>query len=173
MRREPGQTGWVRAPWQTWRVDRPPSRLSRLSLVLGAVSLLAACTGAAAGCGATPVSPSDCKATAPTKLGSLLAVQADPPDSTIRGVVPSAAPPAAGKPYEVRWLVDSRKASGQIRIQAAREGTGEVYRGAFSSSSTAGLVAVFPASLVFPAPGCWDADVFTGTAQGSLTFKVV
>jgi hypothetical protein len=72
----------------------------------------------------------------------------------------------------VRWLVDARKAAAQIRLQAAREGTGQVYRETFPSSGVSGLLAEFPADLRFPAAGCWDSDAFTGTAEGSLTFRV-
>ena len=134
--------------------------------------LLLAASAFASGCGARPVSPGECGATAPTRQGSLLELRADPPDSTIRAVLPGAAVPAAGRSYAVRWLVDARKASGQIRVQAAREGTSEVYRQSFASSATTGQLAEFQGDLVFPAPGCWDADVFTGTALGSLTFRV-
>ena len=125
-----------------------------------------------AGCGARPVSPADCRPTAPTRSGSLFTLQADPPDSTIRAVLPGPASPTAGRPYSVRWLVDARKAASEIRLQAAREGTGQVYRQAFAGSGTSGQLAEFPTNLVFPAQGCWDTDVFTGTAQGSLTFRV-
>ena len=134
-----------------------------LALVTGLISL---------GCGAQPMSPADCRATAPVRVGTLLTLAADPSESSIRGVLPGAAPAEHGQPYAVRWLVDARKASSQIRIQAAREGTGDVYRQTFSSSGGSGLLAEFPSQLVFPAPGCWDADVFTGTAVGSLTFRV-
>lgn len=72
----------------------------------------------------------------------------------------------------MRWLVDARKASREIRFQAAREGTGEVYRQAFEGS-VSGQLAEFSTVLVFPAAGCWDADVSTGTAMGAVTFKVV
>jgi hypothetical protein len=127
----------------------------------------------AAACGAQPVSPSDCRPTAPTRQGSLLVLQADPAESSIRAVLPGAAPPAARQSYPVRWLVDARKAGGELRFQAAREGTGQVYRERVAGSPPSGQLAEFQAELVFPAAGCWDADVFTGTAQGSLTFSVV
>jgi hypothetical protein len=131
-----------------------------------AMAMLGACTS-------QPTSPADCRPTAPTHQGSLLVLVADPPDSTIRGVLPGSAPPAAGQRYEVRWLVDSRKASGELRFQAQREGTGQLYRDQVASTSVSGLIAEFQAGLVFPANGCWDADIFTGTALGSLTFRVV
>jgi hypothetical protein len=127
----------------------------------------------AAACGAGPTSPADCRPTAPARQGSLLVLRADPPDSTITAVVPSPAPAQAGRPYDLRWLVDARKASSQLRVQTVREGTGEVYRATIASSGTSGQLAEFQAPLVFPHSGCWDADVFTGTALGSLTFKVV
>jgi hypothetical protein len=136
-----------------------------------AAALAAAAALAGAGCGTQPVSPSACQPTPPSRQGSLLVVQADPPDSTIRAVLPGA-PAAAGRMYDVRWLVDARKASAQIRFQAAREGTGQVYRQSFAVSGSGGQLAEFPAPLIFPAAGCWDADVFTGTALGSLTFRV-
>jgi hypothetical protein len=122
-------------------------------------------------CGTQPVSPSKCQATTPTRQGSLLVLVADPSESSIRGVLPGAALPSAGHPYEVRWLVDARKASDQLRIQAVQEGTGKVYRGTFGGA-VSGQLTQFPATLVFPAAGCWDADVFSGTAEGSLTFRV-
>ena len=128
---------------------------------------------AAAACGAQPASPADCRPTAPTRQGSLLVLQADPAESSIRAVLPGAAPPQAGRAYSVRWLVDARKAGVELRFQGVREGTGQVYRQRFASSAASGQLAEFQAGLVFPAAGCWDADVFTGTAQGSLTFRVV
>jgi hypothetical protein len=136
-------------------------------------AVLALSAGALTGCGARPVSPSQCQPTSPVSSGSLLLLPADPPESSIRGVLPGPAPAAAGRPYAVRWLVDARKAASELRVQAAREGTGQVYRLAVPSSGVSGQLAEFPSDLVFPASGCWDADVFTGTAQGSLTFRVV
>ena len=97
---------------------------------------------------------------------------ADTADASIRAVLPGPAPPAAGRPYAVRWLVDARKAASDLRVQAAREGTGQVYRLSVPGGGVSGQLAEFPSDLVFPASGCWDADVFTGTAQGSLTFRV-
>jgi hypothetical protein len=125
------------------------------------------------GCASQPTSPADCRATGLTREGSLVEVVADPPDSTIRGILPGAAPPAARRPYEVRWLLDSRKAGPELRIQSAREGTGQVYRQQFGDSSRSGLIAQFQTTITFPSQGCWDTDVFTGTALGSMTFKVV
>jgi hypothetical protein len=127
---------------------------------------------AASGCGAQPVGPSACSPTPVARQGSLLVVQADPPESSIRAVLPAGAPATAGRATAVRWLVDARKASAQLRFQASREGTSAVYRQSFASSGTSGQLAEFQGGLVFPAPGCWDADVSTGTAAGSLTFRV-
>ena len=127
---------------------------------------------AGAGCGVRPVSPADCRPTRPTQQGSLLVLRAEPAESTIRAVLPGAAPATPGRPYAVRWLVDARKAGAELRFQAAREGTGQVYREVFAAAEPAGQLAQFPAELVFPDAGCWDADVFSGTALGSLTFKV-
>lgn len=143
--------------------------MTRRSIAL-VLAVAAALLGA---CASPPTSAADCHATAPTHQGSLLVVVADPPESSIRGILPGAAPATAGLAYEVRWLVDSRKASGELRIQAAREGTDQVYREQFASSSTSGLIAEFQTDLTFPAKGCWDTDVFTGTALGSMTFRVV
>jgi hypothetical protein len=134
---------------------------------------LAAAAALLAACGAQPTSSADCRPTAPTHQGSLLVLVADPPESSIRAILPGAAPAAAGHPYAVRWLVDARKAGGELRFQAAREGTGQVYREQVASSGPSGQLAEFQAGIVFPAVGCWDADVFTGTALGSLTFRVV
>ena len=134
--------------------------------------VLAAVTAVLCACSSQPTRPADCRPTAPTHQGSLNELVADPPESSIRAVIPGTAPPAAGQPYQVRWLVDSRKASGELRFQAQREGTGQVYREQVATSSVSGLIAEFQAALVFPADGCWDADVFTGTALGSLTFRV-
>jgi hypothetical protein len=138
-----------------------------------ALLALAAATALLGACTSQPTSPSDCRPTALTHQGSLVELVADPPESSIRAVLPGAAPPSAGQPYQVRWLVDSRKASDELRFQAQREGTGQLYREQVAASSVSGLIAEFQAGLVFPAKGCWDADVFTGTAQGSLTFRVV
>lgn len=134
-----------------------------------ALAAVAALLGA---CASQPTSPADCRPTAPTHQGSLLVLVADPAESSIRGVLPGTASPTAGRAYQVRWLVDSRKAGPELRFQAAREGTSQVYRQQFASSGTSGLIAEFQTTLVFPAPGCWDADVFTGTALGSLAFRV-
>jgi hypothetical protein len=141
----------------------------RATGLAAALAILATLTA----CGATPVSPADCRPTKPVQQGSLLVLQAEPAESSIRGVLPGSAPPSAGRPYAVRWLVDARKASGQLRLQAAREGSGQVYREVFASSGPSGQLAEFATELDFPAAGCWDADVFTGTALGSLTFRVV
>lgn len=151
----------------------PRLAIVRLRPTAAAALALALLAALAAACGARPVSPAQCQATATTRVGSLLQVSADPAESTIRGILPGPEPPAAGRPYTVRWLVDSRKASDRLRIQAAREGTGQVYREAFEVSGRVGLQDEFVARLVFPAQGCWDADVFSGTALGSLTFRVV
>jgi len=140
--------------------------------IRGAAILATAALLAGGACGARPVSPADCQATKTTKQGSLLELQADPAESSIRAVLPGADPARAGQPYSVRWLVDARKASGDLRIQAAREGTSQVYRATFAAAPATGQVAQFPSDLVFPASGCWDADVFSGTALGSLTFRV-
>jgi hypothetical protein len=140
--------------------------------IRGAAVLAAAALLVGGACGARPVSPADCQASKPVQQGSLLELQADPAESSIRGVLPGADPAKAGQPYAVRWLVDARKASGDLRIQAAREGSSQVYRETFAAAPATGQVTQFPTELVFPAAGCWDADVFTGTAAGSLTFRV-
>jgi hypothetical protein len=140
--------------------------------IRGAAVLAAAALLAGAACGSQPVSPAECQATKTTHQGSLLVLQADPAESSIRAVLPGSDPITAGRPYAVRWLVDARKAGGDIRIQAAREGTNQLYRETFAAAPAAGQIAQFPGDLVFPAAGCWDADVFTGTALGSLTFRV-
>jgi hypothetical protein len=146
------------------------SRTVRSAQWVAGVAAAALLAGAA--CGAQPVSPADCQVTRPIHQGSLLVLPADPAESSIKAVLPGAAPPAAGRPYDVRWLVDARKAGTDIRFQAAREGTGQVYRQTFAAEAPSGQVAQFQADLVFPARGCWDADVFTGTALGSMTFSV-
>ena len=133
---------------------------------------LAAATGLLDACTSQPTSPAECRPTALTHQGSLVELVADPPESSIRAIVPGAAPPAAGQPYHVRWLVDWRKASGELKFLGQREGTGQLYREQVATSSVSGLIAEFQAALVFPANGCWDADISTGTAQGSLTFRV-
>lgn len=142
--------------------------MTRLPLGLAAVLLAAS----GLGCGARPVSPEACQATQPVRQGSLLTLPADPAESSIRAVLPGPDPPRAGQAYQVRWLVDARKAGRQIRFQATREGTGEVYRHT-ADGGVSGQLAEFPSQLVFPAAGCWDTDVFTGTAQGSMTIRVV
>jgi hypothetical protein len=140
----------------------------RLTLAVAAAAVAVAVMA----CGARPVSPSDCRPSSATRAGSLLTLRAEPSESGIRAVLPGSTPPAAGQRYAVRWLVDARKAASQLRLRAAREGTGQVYRDVFPSGGVSGSLAEFPAELVFPALGCWDADVSTGTAQGSLTFRV-
>jgi hypothetical protein len=161
--------------WQTDPVVLVPPVAGPAACRLAAVALatvLAVSAGALAGCGARPVSPTECRPTSSVRAGSLLVLPAEPPESSIRGVLPGPTPPAAGRPYAVRWLVDARKAASDLRVQAAREGTEQVYRLTVPSGGVSGQLAEFPSDLVFPASGCWDADVFTGTAQGSLTFRV-
>jgi hypothetical protein len=138
-----------------------------------ALVVLAAATATLGACTSQPTRPADCRATALTHQGSLVELVADPAESSIRAILPGSAPPVAGQPYQVRWLVDSRKASGDLKVLAQREGTGQLYREQVAASSVSGLIAEFQASLVFPANGCWDADISTGTALGSLTFRVV
>ncbi|HEY4025402.1 MAG TPA: hypothetical protein VGO86_03140 [Candidatus Dormibacteraeota bacterium] len=133
----------------------------------GAIALLA---GIACG-GAQPVSPADCRPTPATRQGSLLVMVADPPESSIRAVLPGTATATAGRPYAVRLLADARKASGQARFQSARQGTSQVYQQTIAGA-VSGQLAEFQTTLVFPVAGCWDAEVSTGTAAGSMTFRV-
>jgi len=134
---------------------------------------LAASAALLGACTSQPTSPAQCRPTAPTQQGSLLVIVADPPESSIRGILPGSGTATAGRPYQVRWLVDARKAGGLLRFQAQREGTGQLYFEQVATSSVSGQLAEFQAALVFPANGCWDADVSAGTALGSLTFRVV
>jgi hypothetical protein len=143
----------------------PRTIATALVALAAAMTLLGACS-------AQPTSPADCRPTALTHEGSLAELVADPPESSIRAILPGTAPPAPGQPYRVRWLVDSRKAGGDMKFLAQREGTGQLYREQVATSSVSGLIAEFQSALVFPANGCWDADISTGTALGSLTFRV-
>jgi hypothetical protein len=138
-----------------------------------ALVALAAAAAIVGACTSQPTSPADCRPTGVTHQGSLAQLVADPPESSIRAILPGSTPPAAGQTYQVRWLVDSRKAGGDLKFLAQREGTGQLYREQVAASSVSGLIAEFQAGLVFPAKGCWDADISTGTALGSLTFRVV
>jgi hypothetical protein len=124
-------------------------------------------------CGAeVPVSPAACAATRPQRAGSLLKLTASPAESDISGLVSGSITAVAGRPLAVRWLVDARKASDTLQIQAVREGTRQVYRESVLSSGVVGGEREFPSTLVFPAPGCWDTDLVSGTADGVVTFKV-
>jgi hypothetical protein len=136
------------------------------SLALAA-ALLAACGGQAP---ARPVSPAACQATAAHRVGSLQAIDADPAESTIRGLLDDGPTATAGRPISVRWVMDARKAGKQLHMRAIREGTNQII-GATWTSSSSGVQAVFPAQITFPAAGCWAADLSSGTADGEVVIR--
>ncbi|HZV50894.1 MAG TPA: hypothetical protein VFD49_14135 [Candidatus Dormibacteraeota bacterium] len=124
-------------------------------------------------CGAeSPISPAACAATRPQRTGSLLKLVASPAESDISGLVSGSVTATAGRPLAVRWLVDLRKASDVLQVQAVREGTRQVYRESVPSGGVVGTEREFPSRLVFPAPGCWDTELISGTADGTVVFKV-
>ncbi len=142
--------------WRRW-----PAALAALTILLTVA------------CGLeVPVSPAACAATRPQRTGALLRVVASPAESDISGLVSGTVTVAARQPLTVRWLVDARKASDTLQIQAVREGTRQVYRESVPSTGVVGGEREFPSTLVFPASGCWDTELVSGTADGVVTFKV-
>src|ERR1700730_11109263 len=127
------------------------------------LTLAAACGGQAS----SPVSPGDCRVTATHRVGSTLSVDVDPADSSIRGLLLQGATATAGKPFSVRWVMDARKAGREMRMRAIRQGTNQVID-LIWSGTTSGQLAEFPASITFPAAGCWSADLSSGTAGGEV-----
>jgi hypothetical protein len=132
-----------------------------------ALALLAACGAQAP---ARPVSPAACQATAAHRVGSLQAIDADPAESTIRGLLDDGPTATAGRPFSLRWVMDARKAGKQLHMRAIREGTDQVI-GATWTGSSSGDQAIFPARITFPAAGCWAADLSSGTADGEVVLR--
>jgi hypothetical protein len=136
-------------------------------------TLVALAALALVACGAeAPIGPAACAATPPQRAGSLLKLVASPAESDISGLVSGSATATAGRPLSVRWLVDARKASDVLQIQAVREGTRQVYRTSVPGGGVVGSEREFASTLVFPAPGCWSTELTSGTADGVVTFKV-
>jgi hypothetical protein len=129
----------------------------------------------AAACGQGPassaVSPANCQATAPHKVGATLAVDVDPTDSTISGLLLDGPTATAGKPFPVRWVMDARKAGPEMRMRAIRQGTNQVLDLTWTGRTSGGL-AEFPAQITFPAAGCWAADLSSGTGGGDVVLRV-
>ena len=119
----------------------------------------------------TPVKPAACQPTATHRQGSTQTIEADPSDSTIRGLLQDGPDATAGRPFPVHWVMDSRKAGTVLHMRAVREGTDQTI-GLQWEGTVSGLIAVFPAEITFPAPGCWAADLSTGTADGEVVFRV-
>jgi hypothetical protein len=141
----------------------------RLTAIVSLLSMLAAACGG--GQASSPVSPADCQVTASHRVGSTLAVDVDPADSSIRGLLLQGATATAGKPFSVRWVMDARKAGREMRMRAIRQGTNQVID-LIWSGTTSGQLAEFPARITFPAPGCWSADLSSGTAGGEVVLRV-
>jgi hypothetical protein len=132
-----------------------------------AALLVAACGGHAS----SPVNPADCKATTPHKVGATLAVDVDPADSTIRGLLPDGPTATAGRPFRVQWVMDARKAGPEMRMRAVRQGTNQILDLTWAGT-TSGDLAEFRAQITFPAAGCWAADVSSGTGGGEVVLRV-
>src|SRR5438105_1267541 len=139
-----------------------------LVVIVQAAVLAAACGG---GQGSSPVSPADCQATAPHRAGTVLAVDVDPSDSTIRGLLPDGPTATVGRPFQVQWVMDARKAGPRMRMRAIRQGTSQVVDLSWSGR-TSGQLAEFPARITFPASGCWAADLSSGTGGGEVVLRV-
>src|SRR5205807_5028406 len=120
-------------------------RLRRSLIAIATFALVAGCGGQTSG----PVSPADCQATAPHRVGTTLAVDVDPTDSTIRGLLPDGAAATAGRPFPVRWVMDARKAGPEMRMRALREGTNEVIDETWRGT-TSGQLAEYAAEITFP-----------------------
>jgi hypothetical protein len=142
-------------------------RNSLIVIVLALLPLAAACGGRAS----LPVDPADCQATAPHRVGSTLALDIVPPDSTIRGLLLDGATATAGRPFPVRWVMDARRAGTEMRMRAVRQGTDQVVDLAWRGT-TSGQLVEFPAQITFPAAGCWAADISSGTAGGEVVLRV-
>jgi hypothetical protein len=143
------------------------NRLTPIVLLL--LTLAAACGEGQAP--SSPVSPADCQVTAAHRVGSTLAVDTLPSDSSIRGLLLQGATASAGKPFSVRWVMDARKAGKEMRMRAIREGTNQVID-LIWSGTTSGQLAEFPTRITFPAAGCWSADLSSGTAGGEVVLRV-
>src|ERR1700730_9743821 len=86
-------------------ITRKPSCQTGRTVTRRTIALALAVAAALLGaCSARPTSPADCRPTAPAHQGSLLVLVADPPESSIRAILPGAAPASAGQAYAVRWL---------------------------------------------------------------------
>src|SRR5205823_12433272 len=115
----------------------PPASSRRASLTIGAhfrkalkeamrdplirtAALLLPLAAACGGNASAPVSPADCRPTVAHQAGSTLAVDIDPAESTIRGLLADGATATAGRPFAIRWVMDSRKAGTEMRMRAIR-----------------------------------------------------
>ncbi|MDQ6773593.1 MAG: hypothetical protein M3024_11485 [Candidatus Dormibacteraeota bacterium] len=141
------------------------------SLPAAALGGLAALTLGACGGSPGPVSAAACPATASAAAGTgLRSLQATPAESSLRALVANAGP-VPGRPYEIRWLADPRKAGRAMLVVAVRQGTQQSLRQS-TAGTVSGNLAEFPTSLTFPRAGCWDVDATTGTAAGDIILRV-
>lgn len=141
--------------------------MSRAALALMLAVAAAACGQSPSG----PVSVQACQATTTTSAGPTRVAQASPADSTIKVIWDQGAEARAGQPFQVRLVMDSRKAGRQMLMRAIREGTAQTLATSFDGT-VSGQLAEFPARLTFPQSGCWSADFSSGTAGGEIVFKV-
>ncbi len=80
----------------------------------------------------------------------------------------------AGEPAPMSWLIDDRRAGGDLRLLAMRlENTTDLVRaGPFPSTGSSSSNVRFESSITFPRAGCWDISASSGTARGDLVLKV-
>jgi hypothetical protein len=73
----------------------------------------------------------------------------------------------------VTWVVDARRAGPQLKVLGTPEEGSGSYRQAFPATGPAGepgAFARFDSTLRLPA-GCWDLDLSSGTARGTVVFE--
>jgi hypothetical protein len=107
-----------------------------------------------------------------TRTGQVPSVQASPATTGVAGVLLDGRPPAAGRPSRIRWLVDSRRASGELFLIAGRQDVNRSFQERVPRSQGSGTLAAFDSSLDFPDAGCWLVDARTGSVDASVTFDV-
>ncbi len=80
----------------------------------------------------------------------------------------------AGAPAPMSWLVDGRRAGGDLRLLAQRlENTADLVRaGPFPATGASSGIEHFESTIRLPRAGCWDIQASSGTARGDLILKV-
>jgi hypothetical protein len=100
-------------------------------------------------------------------------VQASPEIASITGLLVSGQTVSAGKPTQVRWLVDSRRAGPDLQVVGNLTDTNTSLQQRFPTARTSGIRTEYDSTLTFSRPGCWQLAVSTGSTSGSLALQVV